>query len=202
MADIIVCGTAFPSTANWCTYYHLDGSCTAYTVAQESTYIEPDFELQEFAPTTSLNPNGINERWETYQKLADQLQSARSAMGVPIVITSGYRTEGQVDVHHYGLAVDTNVSGKTFVEVTQAYYNAGFRRIEVMKPSGTSYNDDMSVGGHIHVDIYDPNNSLYSAGGALQTTAQAPPWYAYGIEGGNPVTVATFSDLMSYLESH
>jgi hypothetical protein len=190
-----------------------EGDCQAYVQADEGVYIEPNFQLLEFCPASaSCNPQGTSQNWQTFKKLADQLQTVRSTLNMPVNITSGYRSTAcaglcNCDVHMYGLAVDIYVAGATFTQVAQAAYNAGFVRIEVMKPSRTSYNQTMQSagGGHVHLDIYDPNVSLYNQGLSTCicngiTSAPAYPWYAAGIEGQQPaVNYSTWSQLYSYL---
>lgn len=203
----IVCGRNIPTGYNFCVYYHLDGSCNAYLQSEQTTYIEPNFQLQEFAPYgANCNPEGNSQIWQTYEKLAAQIQAVRNSLAASIPITSGFRSNSLNkctlnSAHNHGLAVDINVSSKTFVQVAQACYNAGFRRIEVMKPSTTSYNNTMSVGGHIHVDVFNPNDPLYDADGTMSGAAY--PWYAAGLEGdSNPRTFPTFNDLLNYLQAN
>jgi hypothetical protein len=129
----------------------------------------------------------------------------RNSLGVPIKITSAYRRES--NTHGSGLAVDVNVPTKTFIQVTQAAYNAGFRRIEVMKRSGSSYWNNMSVGGHVHLDVYDGSGNTTS--GTLYDCPSCNripcyPWYAWGIQGGWYATSRpnTFAQLMYHLRNN
>ncbi len=118
-----------------------DGRCVYYA---DNAFVSANFRMGEF--TKGARPYGV------MRKLVNQLQNMRWALGVPIIITSGYRSGS---THGSGLAADISVPRKSFIDVAQAAYNAGFRRIEVIKRSGTSYWNNMSAGGHIHVDVYD-----------------------------------------------
>ncbi|NLL52831.1 MAG: hypothetical protein GX248_09025 [Peptococcaceae bacterium] len=136
------------------------------------------------------------------RKLVDQLQNMRWSLGAPIIITSGYRSGS---THGSGLAADISVPRRTFIQVAQAAYNAGFRRIEVIKRPGTSYWNNMSVGGHIHVDVYDGSgNTTRGTIYDCPSCSSIPcfPWYAWGY--GSVWSTSqpnTFSQLMANLRA-
>ena len=170
------------------------GKCQYY---QDTQYIRPSFKMKEFN-TTNVYPYGIME------KLVDQLQKMRYALGVPIIITSGYRNAA--NTHGSGLAADIWVGKKSFIEVAQAAYNAGFRRIEVQKKAGTSYWNLMSVGGHIHVDVYDGSGNTTS--GTMYDCPSCDglpcyPWYSWGVQNSWEATAQpnTFSQLLLNLKN-
>jgi hypothetical protein len=172
-----------------------DGRCS---YIRDSQFVSANFRMREFNPSR-VHPYGVVE------KLVHQVQLMRNALGVPIKITSAYRRES--NTHGSGLAVDVNVPRKTFIQVTQAAYNAGFRRIEVMKRSGSSYWNNMSVGGHIHLDVYDGSGNttrgtLYDCPSCDRLPCY--PWYAWGIQGGWFATARpnTFAQLMYHLRNN
>lgn len=171
-----------------------NGSCHYYP---DDQFISANFRMREFNPS-AVRPYGV------MRKLVVQLQSMRTALGVPIIVTSGYRSGS---THGSGLAVDITVPRKTFIQVAQAAYNAGFRRIEVIKRSGTSYWNTMSVGGHVHLDVYDGSGN--TTGGTIYdcpTCSSIPcyPWYAFGVSGSWWATSQpnTFTQLMSNLKAN
>jgi len=172
-----------------------DGRCHFYL---SSKYIRSNFRLKDFNPA-NVHPYGVME------KLVAQLQTMRYSLGVPIIITSGYRRES--NTHGSGLAADIVVPRKTFIQVTQAAYNVGFRRIEVVRRSGTSFWNLMSVGGHIHLDVYDGSGN--NTGGTMYDCPSCDgipcyPWYAWGIQGGWWATSRpnTFYQLMQNLKKN
>lgn len=169
------------------------GKCSFYP---DASFIAPNFRMREFNPAR-VHPYGV------MRKLVNQLQTMRYALGVPIKITSGYRRDG---THGSGLAADITVPRGSFINVAQAAYNAGFRRIEVMKRSGSSYRDFMSVGGHIHLDVYDGSGittrgTMYDCPSC--SSRPCYPWYAWGIENSWYATSQpnTFTQLMSNLRA-
>jgi len=171
-----------------------NGRCSFY---QDTMPIAANFRMREFNPA-GVRPYGV------MRKLVTQLQQMRNALGVPIMITSGYRRG--TGAHASGLAADIVVPRKTFIEVTQAAYNAGFRRIEVMKRSGTSYHNLMSAGGYIHVDVYDGSGNttrgtIYDC--PTCTSIPCYPWYAWGISGSwfSTSQPNTFSQLMANIRA-
>lgn len=150
-----------------------DGKCLFYP---NNHHIRPNFRLSEFNKD-NIQPYGI------MKKLVDRLQIMRTALGVPIYIMSGYRNTA--NTHGSGLAADISVPNKTFIQVAQAAHNAGFVRIEVQKNSGTSFTNLMSVGGHIHLDVYDGSgNSTKGTIFDCPSCDRIPcyPWYAWGIQ--------------------
>ena len=167
-------------------YRDLNG---AYHYAADNTAVQPNFQLSEFN-TEGCRPYGI------MLKLAQGLQAMRTALGVSVSVTSGYRNpmpgqcghDTSVNVqwhepHADGLAADVNVPGKTYIEVAQAAHDAGFLRIEVIKDQGQSFGDHMSASGHVHVDVYDgssntTNGTMYDS--PASGNEPAFPWYAYG----------------------
>ena len=188
----------------------------AYHYAADTTSITPNFQLTEFSVTEHCRPYGI------MLKLAQGLQAMRTALGVPVEITSGYRNppagecghDGTVDdawtePHADGLAADINVPGKTYVEVAQAAHDAGFERIEVIKDPGQSFTDQMSAASHVHVDVYDGSGNT-TAGTMYDSPASGEvplfPWYAYGdtSQNGDYTTSDpnTWTQLLSDLNSH
>jgi len=170
-----------------------NGSCSFYPNWQ---YISANFRMREFNPS-GVYPYGV------MRKLVDQLQTMRYTLGAPIIITSGYRSES---THASGLAADISVPRRTFIQVAQAAYNAGFRRIEVIKRAGTSYHNLMNVGGHIHLDVYDGSGNT-TAGTIYDcpTCDSRPcyPWYAWGISGRwwNTSQPNTFTQLRANLRA-
>lgn len=172
-----------------------DGRCHYY---RDNQHIRLNFKMKEFNPRR-IHPYGIME------KLVDDLQKMRSHLGVPIFVTSGYRREA--NPHGSGLAADITVPRKSFIQVTEAAYYAGFRRIEVMKRYGTSYWNLMSVGGHIHVDVYDGSgNNYWGTEYDCPTCDKIPcyPWYAWGIQNSWSATCHpnTFAQLIHNLKSN
>lgn len=170
-----------------------NGRCAYY---QDYQFVAPNFRMREFNPA-GVRPYGV------MRKLVDQLQTMRYALGAPIIITSGYRSGS---THGSGLAADISVPRKTFIQVAQAAYNAGFRRIEVIKRAGTSYWNTMSVGGHVHLDVYDGSgNSTRGTMYDCPTCTSLPcyPWYAWGISGSWWATSQpnTFNQLMANLRA-
>ncbi len=170
-----------------------DGRCAYY---KDDQFVARNFRMREFNPA-GVRPYGV------MRKLVDQLQAMRNALGVPIIVTSGYRSGS---THESGLAADILVPRKTFIEVAQAAYNAGFRRIEVVKRAGTSYHNLMSVGGHVHVDVYDGSgNTTRGTIYDCPTCSSLPcyPWYAFGVSRSWWATSQpnTFSQLMANLRA-
>lgn len=172
----------------------MDGRCSFF---QDTMLITANFRMREFN-TSGVHPYGV------MRKLVTQLQHMRNALGAPMIITSGYRRG--TGVHASGLAADISVQSRTFIQVAQAAYNAGFRRIEVMKRSGTSYHNNMSVGGFVHVDVYDGSGNhtrgtIYDC--PTCTSLPCFPWYAWGISGSWWATSQpnTFSQLMANLRA-
>ncbi|UWG99147.1 D-Ala-D-Ala carboxypeptidase family metallohydrolase [Dehalobacter sp. DCM] len=171
----------------------LNGSCRYFP---DNQFVSANFRMKEFNPS-GVRPYGV------MRKLVNQLQVMRNALGVPIIITSAYRSGS---THASGLAVDIVVPRKSFIQLAQAAYNAGFRRIEVVKRAGTSYSNTMSFGGHVHVDVYD--GSGISTSGTIYdcpTCSSRPcyPWYAFGVSGSWWATSQpnTFSQLMANLRA-
>jgi len=169
-----------------------NGRCTFY---RDDQFVSPNFRMREFH-LSGVRPYGV------MRKLVDQLQTMRYILGVPVIITSGYRGES---THQSGLAADISVPKKTFIQVAQAAYNAGFRRIEVIKRTGTSYWNNMSVGGHVHVDVYDGSgNTTRGTIYDCPTCSSLPcyPWYAWGTGSWWAASQPnTFSQLLRNLQS-
>ena len=171
-----------------------DGKCRFY---RDNQYIRPHFKMKHFN-TRRVYPYGVME------KLVDQLQKMRYILGVPIIVTSGYRRES--NTHGSGLAADIIVPRKSFIQVAQAAYQAGFRRIEVMKRYGTSYWNWMSVGGHVHIDVYD-GSGITTSGTKYDCPScdRIPcyPWYAWGIQNSWYATSQpnTFNQLLHNLKA-
>ncbi len=170
-----------------------DGRCT---FVPDSQFVSRNFRMREFNPA-GIRPYGV------MRKLIVQLQNMRTALGVPIYVTSAYRSGS---THGSGLAADISVPRKTFIQVAQAAYNAGFRRIEVVKRSGTSYHNLMRVGGHVHVDVYDGSGNhtrgtIYDCPSC--SSLPCYPWYAWGISRSWYATSQpnTFSQLMANLRA-
>ncbi len=171
-----------------------DGRCSFY---QDTMPIATNFRMREFNPG-GARPYGV------MRKLVTQLQHMRTALGVPIIVTSGYRRG--TGAHASGLAADIVIPRSTFIRAAEAAYNAGFRRIEVMKRSGTSYHNLMSVGGYMHVDVYDGSgNHTWGTIYDCPTCTSLPcyPWYAWGISGSWYATSQpnTFSQLMANIRA-
>lgn len=171
-----------------------DGRCSFY---QDTMPIAANFRMREFNPNR-VHPYGV------MRKLVVQLQQMRNALGAPILITSGYRPG--TGTHASGLAADIVVLQRSFIQVAQAAYNAGFRRIEVVKRAGTSYWNLMSVGGHVHVDVYDGSgNTTRGTIYDCPTCTSLPcfPWYAWGVSGSWWATSQpnTFAQLMANLRA-
>ena len=169
-----------------------NGRCTYHSDWER---VAANFRMREFNPA-GYRPYGV------MRKLIDQLQNMRWALGAPIIITSGYRSGS---THGSGLAADISVPRKTFIQVARAAYNAGFRRIEVVKRPGTSFWSNMSAGGHIHLDVYDGSGNTTS--GTMYdcpscSSLPCYPWYAWGI--GSSWSTAqpnTFDQLMANLRA-
>lgn len=181
----------------------------AYNYITDSQNLEANFSMVEFN-TEGIHPYGI------MLKLANQLQAMRTALGVPVYITSGYRNPptGEVgnnpslvcwnEPHADGLAADISVPQASYLQVAQAAYNAGFTRIEVIKAIGQKYTDHMN-GGHVHVDVYDGSGNT-TAGTMYDSPASSGipfyPWYAYGVQSDNDYTsVESWEALLSILET-
>lgn len=171
-----------------------DGRCSFY---QDTMPIAANFRMREF------NPHGVRP-YGVMRKLVVQLQQMRNALGAPILVTSGYRTG--TGTHASGLAADIVVMQRSFIQVAQAAYNAGFRRIEVIKRAGASYWSQMSAGGHVHVDVYDGSgNTTRGTIYDCPTCTSLPcfPWYAWGVSGSWWATSQpnTFAQLMANLRA-
>jgi len=168
-----------------------NGRCSFY---RDSDFVAPNFRMREFY--SGIRPYGV------MRKLVDQLQAMRYALGAPIIITSGYRSGS---THQSGLAADISVPQRTFIQVAQAAYNAGFRRIEVIKRAGTSYHNRMSVGGHVHLDVYDGSgNTTRGTIYDCPTCASLPcyPWFAWGTDNWwNTSQPNTFAQLLRNLQA-
>jgi len=170
-----------------------NGTCHYY---RDNQYIRPHFKMKHFN-TERIYPYGIME------KLVDYLQQMRYYLGVPIIITSGYRREA--NTHASGLAADITVPRRSFIQVAEAAHHVGFRRIEVMKRYGTSYWNLMSVGGHLHVDVYDGSgNTTRGTKYDCPSCDGIPcyPWYAWGIQNSWAATSHpnTFNQLLHNLK--
>lgn len=88
----------------------------AYSKAKEGNKrLSPDFKVSEFACQDGTDPVFVGE------ELVEVLQKLRSAVGKPVIITSGYRTVAHnrkvggatYSQHLYGTAADIRVAGET-----------------------------------------------------------------------------------------
>ena len=94
--------------------------------------LTPNFELSEFTVTTTRKPNVPNEMAkDNIRYVACRLQYVRDAIGIPIVVDSGFRSDivnrlvggSPTSLHLKGLAVDIrtdNIPYKVFPKFLQA----------------------------------------------------------------------------------
>ena len=119
----------------------------AYSCQKDgSTLLSPSFRVREFACKDGSDPLFVDSG------LVQVLQSIRDHFGVPVVITSGYRTAAHnkavggalCSQHCYGRAADIRVAGVP-VETVAAY-------AETLLP-GTGGIGCYPAKGFVHVDV-------------------------------------------------
>jgi len=96
--------------------------------------ISRNFNLREFQ-------DPVTREVKIYDSLVARLQQVRYAVGKPIVITSGYRTEKhnkfvgglKLSQHRIGAAVDISIIGHNSAKLKKLLKIAGFKQLIVYK---------------------------------------------------------------------
>lgn len=109
--------------------------------------ITPNFKSEEFVCKCGCGKNKINERF------VERLQLLRNRVGVPIIVTSGYRCPTHSirvggsynDAHTVGIAADIYANGLSSVQLARVAEDLGFGGIGII--------DNQCI----HVDIRDEN---------------------------------------------
>jgi len=109
------------------------------------------FSLSELTVTNTGLPNTpTTSQIQNLKRLAETLEEVRALFNLPLVVTSGFRSEAvnkkvggsKTSAHAYGCAADFTVKGKSVREVCEA-----------IKKSGIKFDQLIDEGTWIHLSV-------------------------------------------------